>query len=192
MLDVLTRALTLQLTRSLIGPSWDASITGILDATEVTDIAALVAAANFTGTLDANEAIDVLAIVASVDWLSSPLGVKITDTTAAISVVTTEGTGTAYWYVSASATPPSVSDHKDGTGSLDFGSIAVTGVDTYTAGPTGLTAGAGTYVHWIQTDDEANDTAQVTSPLWTQYAANNPMLDFSAVENSQHAPLMAA
>ena len=80
--------------------------------------------------------------------LSTPTAVT-GETTALIGCTTDTAGGTLYWYVSTSATEPSASDLKDGTGSVSFGNLVPSlGANTDTA--TGLTASTQYWHYWIQ------------------------------------------
>lgn len=106
--------------------------------------------------------------------LTSPTGTETSDTTATIGATTDEGNGTIYGYVSTSATPPSGTDLKAGTGAVWAGSAAVSGTGAQTLNATGLTASTGYYGHLIHTDAAANDSNIVTSVQFTTDAAASP------------------
>ena len=57
--------------------------------------------------------------------LSRAAAIQTGLTTGAGTVYTNETGGTLYWYVSTSATPPSILEHKAGTNSVTFGSQSV-------------------------------------------------------------------
>ncbi len=100
--------------------------------------------------------------------LTSPTGDQTGQTTATGNVTTNEATGTVYRYTSTSATPPSVANHKTGSGAVASANQAVvaTGLQTM-AGITGLTASTSYYNHYLHTDAASNDSTQVTSAQYT-------------------------
>ncbi len=104
---------------------------------------------------------------ASGPTLTSPTGTATGTTTATIGATTDTATGTLYGFVSTSATPPSATDLKAGTGATWSGSVAVSSTGAKTLSATGLTAGTGYYAHLIQTDGSANDSSIVTSAQFT-------------------------
>lgn len=106
--------------------------------------------------------------------LSNATGTETGATTADGSVDTDEANGTLYWYVSESATPPSVANHKDGTGAVAFDNQAISGTGTQNISITGLTADTAYYVHYLQTDAAANDSNQDTSAEFTTESASPP------------------
>jgi len=115
----------------------------------------------------------------------SGLTVNATDTDEIeFEFLTTDGNGTAYWFVSTSATPPSATDLIAGTGSVDYGSFAVSSSglqSTITIGS--LTAETIYYVYVMQDDSSANrstivsDSAETDSgvtptPTWQTIATD--------------------
>jgi hypothetical protein len=99
--------------------------------------------------------------------LSSPTGTATGSTTATVGATTDEGNGTLYAFVSTSATPPSATDLKAGTGAVWADSVAVSSTGAKTLNATGLTASTGYYAHLIHTDAAANDSNIVTSAQFT-------------------------
>ena len=97
--------------------------------------------------------------------LSSPTSAVVSSTALSGTVTTDQTTGTLYWYVSTSATPPSVANHKDGTSSDSFGNQSVTagGVNVISS-MGGLTASTGHYVHYLY-NTAGGDTNQVVATL---------------------------
>jgi len=97
-------------------------------------------------------------------------GANVAATTSDITITSTRSTGTntLYWYVSTSATPPSVSDLKDGTSSTKFGSLTADTLEE-TVGLTGLTASTTYYLHSLHTW-ESRDSDIHSSTNWTQAA----------------------
>lgn len=102
--------------------------------------------------------------------LSSAAGVANGATGYTGSVSTTSDTGTLYWYVSASATPPSATDLKAGTSAVDSGSQTVTGTGTQNVSGSGLTASNNYYIHYLHSVG-GTDSAIVTSTQFTTAAA---------------------
>lgn len=66
----------------------------------------------------------------------------------------TASAGTVYWYISTSATRPSVANIKDGTGATSFGNYTHPGTFT---GPSGLTAST-TYYPYALVNDGVSDS----------------------------------
>lgn len=98
--------------------------------------------------------------------LTSPTGTKTGETTAT-GAVTCDVVGADIWaYVSTSSSPPSVVDHKAGTGAVatDFVDVSVIGVNAFTF--TGLTQNTTYYVHYLA-NDGSFDSDQVTSASFT-------------------------
>ena len=101
--------------------------------------------------------------------LTNPTSADITTSSATIGCTTdTSDSSTAYWYVSQSATPPSVADHKSGAGSDDFGSVTAS-TATLTASTTGLAADTTYYFYWLQ--DNGADSNQLQGTFDTLPAA---------------------
>lgn len=110
--------------------------------------------------------------------LTGPAGTATGPTTADLVVSTNEAGGTLYWYVSTSATPPSDTDLKAGTGAVyAFNeSVGATGVQSDSA--TGLSAATQYFLHALQTDGAGLDSAIATSAGFTTDAL--PTIDTSA------------
>ncbi len=106
--------------------------------------------------------------------LSSPTGTATGTTTATVGATTDEGNGTLYAFVSTSATPPSATDLKAGTGAVWADSVSVSSAGAKTLNATGLTASTGYYAHLIHTDAAANDSNIVTSAQFTTDASATP------------------
>ncbi len=107
--------------------------------------------------------------------LSLPNGVQLADTTATLTVSTTEGAGRVYWIETSLATPPSKAQVKagqksDGTLAPSFGSRAVTvdGAQTMTAG--GVPSGT-RYAYFMHEDTSGNQSLVASSPSWVQTIA---------------------
>ncbi len=117
--------------------------------------------------------------------LTSPTGTQTGQTTATGNVTTNEDTGTVYRYTSTSATPPSIANHKTGSGSVASANQAVTatGLQTMT-GITGLTASTSYYNHYLHTDAAANNSTQATSAQFTTAAAVSFTTSEGLVNNS--------
>lgn len=88
--------------------------------------------------------------------LSAPVDDASGATGAAISVDTDEGNGTLYWAITDSAVAPSAEDIIAGTGAEDAGSQAVSSTGTQNAAPSGLTASATRYAHFVHVDAADN------------------------------------
>lgn len=96
--------------------------------------------------------------------ISVPTEASITDTTVTVGCSTWTLVGTLYYYISTSATAPSVSDLKDGTSSVKFGNDAsVTNPTTFAV--TGLSASTTYFTYFIQ-NDGALDTNLLESGSW--------------------------
>lgn len=82
--------------------------------------------------------------------------------TANLSVVTNEGNGALYWFVSTSATPPATAAILiAGTGSSKFGSQAISSTGTKTASVTALNASTLYYAYFMHRDAAGNDSTIV-------------------------------
>lgn len=101
--------------------------------------------------------------------LSLPTEASITDTTVTVGATTDDATGTLYYYISTSATPPSASNLKDGTGSVKFGNTASVSVGINTFPVTGLTASTTYYTYFIQ-NDGSSDSNLLESGSWATTA----------------------
>lgn len=110
--------------------------------------------------------------------LSSPTGTQTGSTTADLGVTTDEGNGTLYSFVSTSATPPSGTDLKAGTGAVFANSQSITTTGAKTASATGLTAATAYYVHWLHSDAAGNDSAIATSAEFTTASSGGIAPDF--------------
>ncbi len=96
--------------------------------------------------------------------LSVPTEASITDTTVTIGLSTTSLSGTEYWYISESATPPSAADLKSGTGATKNGNTG-TPLNPRTFDVTGLVAATTYYSYFIQ-NDGAVDSNLLESGSW--------------------------
>lgn len=91
----------------------------------------------------------------------------ITTTGATFNVDTNEeNQGTLYWFVSTSATPPSLSDLKAGTGATQAGNQAVAS-NPQSASATTLTTLTTYYVYITQTDEDGNDSNIISDTFTT-------------------------
>lgn len=106
--------------------------------------------------------------------LSNEAGVANGDTGYTGTVDTTSDTGTLYWFVSTSATPPSDTDLKAGTGAVDAGSQAVAGFGTQNVSGSGLTASTGYYIHYLHEITGADSAIVSSSQFTTAGAATVP------------------
>ncbi len=120
-----------------------------------------------------------VTVVGAVDTtlpvLSLPNGVQLADTTATLTVSTTEPAGRVYWIETTLATPPSKAQVKlgqksDGALAPSFGSRAVvfSGAQTITAG--GVPAGT-RYAYFMHEDTSGNQSLVASSPSWVQTIA---------------------
>jgi len=108
-------------------------------------------------------AVEIAAASATAPVISSPTSASATTTSLSGSVSTDADNGTLYWFVSASGTAPSVSDHKAGTGSASFGSQAVSASGTQNVSSmTGLSEGVTYYVHYLH-NSSGGDSNQVVA-----------------------------
>ncbi len=103
--------------------------------------------------------------------LTSPTDAANGSTGATLSVTTDEGNGTLYWFVSTSATPPSATNLKTGTGATASGTQAVSGTGVQNVSATGLTASTAYYAHFLHRDAAGNDSAIVSGNGFTTDAA---------------------
>lgn len=99
--------------------------------------------------------------------VSSVSGTPTSSTTADLSASTDEGDGTLYWFVDTSATPPSSTNLKAGTGADYSANAGVIASGAQSDSATGLTASTGYYLHVMQTDSSTNDSSIVTSAQFT-------------------------
>lgn len=95
--------------------------------------------------------------------LTSPTSASTGTTTGSGSVTTNEGNGTLYWIATTNATE-SVATVKGGS------SVAVTSTGSKAVTVASLTASTTYYLHFVQTDTAANDSARVTSASFTTAA----------------------
>ena len=107
--------------------------------------------------------------------LTDPTEASITDTTVTVGCSTTSLLGTLYYYISTSGTAPSVSDLKDGTGSVKFGQdTSVSNPQTFAV--TGLTASTTYFTYFIQNDDVADSNLLESGSWATTSGAVTPHL----------------
>jgi hypothetical protein len=98
--------------------------------------------------------------------LSAPVGTATGATTATVGATTDRESGTLYVSVTTSATPPSSSDIKAGTGAAFADDQAITSAGAKTFDATGLTDGVTYYAHLIH-NNSAGDSNIVTSSGFT-------------------------
>lgn len=110
--------------------------------------------------------------------LTGPAGTATGPTTADLVVSTNEAGGTLYWYVSTSATPPSDTDLKAGTGAVYSFNEAVGATGVQSDAATGLSAATQYFLHTLQTDSAGLDSDIATSSGFTTDAL--PTIDTSA------------
>ncbi|MEL6362364.1 MAG: hypothetical protein AAFR21_14905, partial [Pseudomonadota bacterium] len=88
-------------------------------------------------------------------------------------VSTDEGNGTLYWFISTSATPPSATDLKAGTGATASGSQVVSATGVQNVADAGLTAETTYYTHYLHGDAAGNDSSIVSASGFTTTAASS-------------------
>lgn len=105
--------------------------------------------------------------------LSSPTGTKSGSDSGSGTVVIDNPLGTLYWFVSTSATPPSATDLKAGTGAADSGSVSTVklGAAISTGAFSGLSPETTYYVHYLHRNLGGVDSAIATSASFTTDAA---------------------
>lgn len=111
-------------------------------------------------------------VAAAVPVLTSPTGSADTVTgstgnTADLSVSTDTGSGTMYWFVSTSATPPSVANLKSGSGATSYGSAAVSGTGAQTFSNVGSFAEKTTYYAYFIHNATAGDSSIAATSSFT-------------------------
>jgi hypothetical protein len=112
--------------------------------------------------------------------LSSATGTATSDATANISVSSNEGSGTLWWAVTTSATPPSAAAIKAGTGAADYGNQAVSGTGSQgTISVDTLSQTTAYYAHFYQEDASSNASNITSSGSFTTEASGGD--DFNAV-----------
>lgn len=101
--------------------------------------------------------------------LSAPTAVAAGATGGVGGVTTDEGNGTLCWAVTTSATAPSASDLKTGTGAVAHGlqTVFSTGAKTTSPTATGLAPSTTYYFHFIHTDLAGNESNIVSSGAFT-------------------------
>lgn len=103
--------------------------------------------------------------------LSLPVTVSVGSTTARIGVTTDDGTGSLYWYISTSATPPDDDDLLAGIGALQFGGGAISGgAGAKEVDITSLTPSTLCYPYWMQSDGGSNRSTVLAGPSFTTNA----------------------
>lgn len=95
--------------------------------------------------------------------LSAATVASVTATGATVGCSTDTASGTLYWYVSTSATPPSAANLKSGSGSAAYGNVSNPGTGTETFNVTGLTSGATYWAHFIHTDNSQDSSILTTT-----------------------------
>lgn len=129
--------------------------------------------------------------------ISNLSGVGDGGTDAHLEMNTNDSDGTIYWYVSTSATPPSVADLKAGTGSVSFGSFAVTAYDNQPdVDIAGLSALTNYYAHVVHTNAIPLDSSIATSAVFTTavspYTPTAIWLDGTSILTNSSYSLAAA
>jgi len=132
--------------------------------------------------------------------LSSPTDTASGSTGGTLSVTTDEGNGTLYWFVSTSATPPTATALKAGTGAASFGNQAVTGTGVQNATASGLTASTAYFTYFLHRDAAGNDssispadgfTTDASGPSLVAFPSNREVVSYgdSQTENGQNGEL---
>ncbi len=103
--------------------------------------------------------------------LSSPTDAASGAVAGSLGVTTNEATGTLYWYVHTTASPPIAAALKAGTGAAAYGSQAVSGTGVQSATATGLTASTTYYSYFLHRDAAGNDSAVAAADGFTTGAA---------------------
>jgi hypothetical protein len=113
----------------------------------------------------------VIVIDTALPTLTAPGGVMLAATTATLSVTVNEASGTLYYVVTGSATPPTAAQIKlgqnnTGAAAIYAGSQAASPSGAKTATATGVTDGT-RYAYYMQ-EDTAGNQSSVSSATWTQ------------------------
>ena len=116
--------------------------------------------------------ITVTYTAASAPSLTLPTEVSITTTTATVGCTTNTADGDLYWFVSTSATAPTATDLKAGTGAFNgqFGSQANPGVGTETFSVSGLDQ-SGTYYTYFVHNNAVGDSNILESGSWLTHSS---------------------
>lgn len=110
----------------------------------------------------------ITAIAASAPVISSPTASATGPNTGTGGFSTDTTSGTGYYYISTSATPPSATDLKAGTGAVDSGNSTIT-ASPHTFNFSGLSASTSYYAHYIQ-NTTGGDSNIVSSAQFTTNA----------------------
>ena len=115
--------------------------------------------------------------------LTSPFGLPLGDTSAFQGVTTNEATGTLYFVLTTSATPPSAAqvkagqDHTGAAAAYAFGqAVSSTGIKSNTA--TGLTSNTAYYGYLMHEDAAANQSSVAASGILTTLTTGTSDTDF--------------
>jgi hypothetical protein len=116
--------------------------------------------------------------------LSSPTGTKTGSTTATLSVTTNEASGTEYWVLTGSATPPSAAQVKAGqnhlgAAALKAGSQAVSATGAQPTSVTALTASTTYFAYFMHEDAATNQSTVSAASSFTTDATPAMQLDNS-------------
>lgn len=121
----------------------------------------------------------VLEAAATGPVLTTPTLTATGETTATGTVVTDTATGTLYAYVSTSATAPSATDLKAGTGAVWSGNQAISTTGEKTFSVTGLTEGTLYYIYYLH-NDGTDDSSIVSASATTVAATTGPSLTLAS------------
>lgn len=122
--------------------------------------------------------------------LSAANGAATGPSTAAGGVTTDDGTGTLYAYCSTSATPPSATDLKAGTGAVYFTSQAISSAGVKSVTATGLAESTTYYFYFLHSDASGNDSAIVSSSSFTTQAPSSGSILTDPFMNIETGTLM--
>lgn len=122
----------------------------------------------------------VTVVVEAAFTLSSASGAQLAQSTASLSVSTNGATGTLYYVVTTSATPPSAAQVKagqndGGTSALYAGSQSISSTGTKTATATGVTVGT-RYAYYMHEGAAGVQSIVASSSSWSQADITAPVL----------------
>ena len=122
----------------------------------------------FVATDDGGDSVAQIVAIAISDLdeiapnLASPLDGATGTNSATLSVLTDEGNGTLYWYLSTSSTPPDSASLVAGIGAVTSGLRPVTAPGEQVVTITGLSAGTGYFSHFLHRDGAGNESAVIS------------------------------
>ena len=104
--------------------------------------------------------------------LSTPSGTANGTSGATLAVSTSENNGTLFWYVSASAIPPTKASLAAGIGAVAGGSQTVSAAGSHAATVSGLAAGTAYYPYFLHRDGAGNDSEIASGGSFSTSAAS--------------------